>query len=905
VELGRDVALKRIQDRHAGDTESRRRFLLEAEVTSRLEHPGVVPVYGLVEGPDGLPCYAMRLVAGESLQEAIRRFHAVSGPGCEPGRRRLELRELLGRFLAVCNTVAYAHSRGILHRDLKPANVMLGKYGETLVVDWGLAKPFDRDRAGVEETTLAPTTGEGEEGTQLGQVVGTPPFMSPEQAAGRWDAVGPASDVYSLGATLYALLTGEAPYRGTPREILDRVQRGEFSPPRQQNRAVPPALQAVCFKAMALRPEDRYATPLALAADVEHWLADEPVTAYPEPLGERLRRGARRHRGAVTAGVALLLTVVAALGLGILLLSREQAETEDQRRQAEQARNLAQRKEVAAREAERRATDQRNLAVKTLKASLLLHIEMAESAAPQTMNPDTERLLASVEFDLSSRPARAEYQGALGIAETLRTTDPQHARVYYELGLCLQRLRDLSTAGQRSQQEPIAATQEFLRETSKLRRLLAGAGIADLPAHRRLAASYELCLLSSFLHTDLPIDVPGGWSLHNPRHLNAYREAVGEAVKQRQALIQADPGDAQSLRALAGLLEGAARREQQGYHIREARVFLAQGLEMRQRLARLGDKAAGTREQQTLREKWLSSELAACDAVLRVVDDIEFALAQPRQTAISLLEARVILLAQAGRHQDASATTDKLLQLAPKGNPLRRFNLACCHALCASAMAQGKGPDRLSRDQRKLFDSHGDRAVQLLAEMAKDGLLDYSSFLLPRLRADPLLSAVRHRDDFRAVLREADRQSKGVAGYLNSLRGQPKELVARSLGEYAVWMAKAGSHSQAREAAEKLLELDSKDPGHIYQVACVYGRCIGAVASGEAVVKLTEAEARAAREQYAARAGTLLAQLHQAGYFRAGPARARLLNDPVLQPLRDRDDFRALLRQIETDSPAP
>src|SRR3984957_7082547 len=139
-ELQREVALKRIQARHHHHEESRRRFLLEAEITGRLEHPGVVPVYGLGQDADGQPCYAMRFIEGETFQEAIRRFHAEDRAGRNPGERSLALRGLLTRFLAVCNTIAYAHSRGILHRDLKPGNIMLGRFGETLVVDWGLAR---------------------------------------------------------------------------------------------------------------------------------------------------------------------------------------------------------------------------------------------------------------------------------------------------------------------------------------------------------------------------------------------------------------------------------------------------------------------------------------------------------------------------------------------------------------------------------------------------------------------------------------------------------------------------------------------------------------------------------------------------------------------------------------------
>src|SRR5262249_45519604 len=147
------------------------------------------------------------------------------------------LRELLNRLISVCNTVAYAHSRGILHRDLKPGNVMLGKYDETLVVDWGLAKAFDRDEAArsVGEETLTPSSGSGSgsDAPTMG-VVGTPAYMSPEQAEAQWDLVGPASDIFSLGAVLYAILAGQAPYQGrTIGEVLEKVKRCEFPRPSQ------------------------------------------------------------------------------------------------------------------------------------------------------------------------------------------------------------------------------------------------------------------------------------------------------------------------------------------------------------------------------------------------------------------------------------------------------------------------------------------------------------------------------------------------------------------------------------------------------------------------------------------------------------------------------------------------
>jgi tetratricopeptide (TPR) repeat protein/tRNA A-37 threonylcarbamoyl transferase component Bud32 len=311
-ELRRDVALKQIKEELANNPACRREFLREAEITGKLEHPGVVPIYGLVHGPDGNPAYAMRFIEGESLRDAIRKFYEADRGKRDPGERTLALRQLLSRFIAVCNTVAFAHNRGVIHRDLKPANIMLGKYGETLVVDWGLARPFDRtetERASGEATLRhTPRDGDAPDATRLGEIKGTPSYMSPEQAEGMWESVGPASDIYSLGATLYELLTGAAPVRGRDsREIILKVRRGEVPPPRAIKPNVPKPLEAICLKAMALTPADRYLKADDLAKDLETWLADEPVVAYRESWLVRQRRFTRRHRLLVASLTAAVL----------------------------------------------------------------------------------------------------------------------------------------------------------------------------------------------------------------------------------------------------------------------------------------------------------------------------------------------------------------------------------------------------------------------------------------------------------------------------------------------------------------------------------------------------------------------------------------------------------------------
>jgi tetratricopeptide (TPR) repeat protein/tRNA A-37 threonylcarbamoyl transferase component Bud32 len=311
TELHREVALKQILDAHADDEVSRRRFLVEAEITGGLEHPGIVPVYGLGTYADGRPYYAMRFIRGDSLKEAIDRFHTDAVLQKHPGERSLELRKLLRRFTDVCNAIDYAHSCGVLHRDIKPGNVIVGKHGETLVVDWGLAKATGKTDPGSGERTLRPASASGSAETMPGSALGTPAYMSPEQAEGDLEHLGPRSDVYCLGATLYCLLTGRPPLEGDAVDVIPRVQCGDFLPPHAIDPSIDRALEAVCLKAMAFRPQDRHGSCRALAEDIERWMADEPVSAWREPFTRRARRWARRNRTAVAAAV-----VAGVVGLG-------------------------------------------------------------------------------------------------------------------------------------------------------------------------------------------------------------------------------------------------------------------------------------------------------------------------------------------------------------------------------------------------------------------------------------------------------------------------------------------------------------------------------------------------------------------------------------------------------------
>jgi len=270
ADLGRDIALKELRPEMAESAALRARFLREARITGQLEHPGIVPVYELGRQPDNQqPFYTMRLVKGRTLTEAAHSYHEKRLGGQADS---LQLLALLNAFVTVCNTIAYAHSRGIVHRDLKGQNVVLGDFGEVVVLDWGLAKLVDRPDEEQDTPPILPDRSREADLTLQGQTVGTPAYMAPEQAAGRLGLIDHRTDVYGLGALLYEILTGQPPFKGSDtHEVLRRVLEEAPVPPRQLWEAVPPRLEMACLRAMAKKPKDRYFGATELAQEVETW----------------------------------------------------------------------------------------------------------------------------------------------------------------------------------------------------------------------------------------------------------------------------------------------------------------------------------------------------------------------------------------------------------------------------------------------------------------------------------------------------------------------------------------------------------------------------------------------------------------------------------------------------------
>jgi serine/threonine protein kinase len=301
--LGRDVAIKELRAEGATDRASAR-FVREARLTGQLEHPGVVPVYELGRDPQtGRPFYAMRFVRGRTLTEVAAAFHAARRPGWhEP----MDLVRLLAAFVSICNTVSYAHSHGIVHRDLKGENVILGEFGEVIVLDWGLAKRLDGSEEDAGADDPAPVADPAAGRTVMGQVVGTPGYMAPEQAQGRPDLVGPHTDVFGLGAILYEILTGGPPFAGaTIQEVLVKTLHGEPAPPRAAWPEAPPGLEAACLRALARSPADRHPTAAALGQEVQGWQDRQRRLAEDE-----LRQAFDRMNRQQAALVALTRTEV-------------------------------------------------------------------------------------------------------------------------------------------------------------------------------------------------------------------------------------------------------------------------------------------------------------------------------------------------------------------------------------------------------------------------------------------------------------------------------------------------------------------------------------------------------------------------------------------------------------------
>jgi serine/threonine protein kinase len=318
--LNRTVALKMILSGAIAAPEDVKRFYTEAEAAASLEHPNIVPIYEIGEH-EGQHFFSMALVDGKSLAEPLK-----DGP--------LGAKEAAAIMAKVADAIDYAHSKGVIHRDIKPANILIDPKGDPKITDFGLARIDEGD------SIL----------TRTGLILGTPSFMPPEQASGKVRDIGPASDVYSIGATLYCLITGQPAFQGSsPLETLNMVLNEPPKDPRRYVPSIPRDLQTICLKCLEKRPQDRYPSAGAVSRDLSHFLSGEPITARPPSPVMKLRYWLKKHPKVLSRSFALAAALVV-IGLGSLWIQAERARegSEAQRMMAEKARDEAARQQAIA-----------------------------------------------------------------------------------------------------------------------------------------------------------------------------------------------------------------------------------------------------------------------------------------------------------------------------------------------------------------------------------------------------------------------------------------------------------------------------------------------------------------------------------------------------------------------------
>ncbi|MEQ1905850.1 MAG: protein kinase [Pirellulaceae bacterium] len=433
--LNRRVAIKFPKLQRLSN-DQRARFEREARVTSRLDHPGIVPVHSLKQDDPNRPCYVMRFVEGPTLHQTILELHKKAG---ETRSRNffyaIEFRHLLQNLISLNNIVAYAHGQGVIHRDIKPGNVILGTFGETLLLDWGLAKVI-----GESEEILTTQPPEQKDHSPLetlhGQVMGTPAFSSPEQLLGQTDRVDQRSDIYSLGVTLYFLLTGKYPIEsGSLSQQIESAVRGKFAPPRAIFPSIPTALQAICQRAMATDSSARYQTVPEMTADLECFLAGDAVSVLADPLHRRIGRTLRRRPGIFAAMIATTLVAILAGWIGSALLNQKNRELV----------RANDRLKVAAMESQL-ANGQTLLALRTMVDDVVVR-DLSEGVLP---DPEERRFLEQV---LNQYEALAGIQGNTPSSVAIRAEGlGQAGRIFLRLAdesEALTKLRESASQFQR------------------------------------------------------------------------------------------------------------------------------------------------------------------------------------------------------------------------------------------------------------------------------------------------------------------------------------------------------------------------------------------------------------------------------------------------------------------------
>ncbi len=772
--LDREVALKELSPTKAVEPSAQARFVDEARVTGQLQHPGIVPVYELSTNLlDQRPFYTMRFLKGKTLTEAVEEYHKHRLAGKSSA---LELRELLNAFVAVCQVIAYAHSRGVLHRDLKGQNIVLGDFGEVMVIDWGLAKVIGDD--GSARTAAKPPAGSdltgllrdsSRERTLEGSVLGTPAYMSPEQAQGRLEDIDKRTDVYGLGAILYYLLTGEAPFAGTTAsQILARVIHEQPVPPRRHVATVAPELEAICLKCLSKQPADRYLSASDLASDIRNYLADVPVTAYQEPWTRRTRRWLGRHRTLATASAATLLVATMCLAVAAVLLG---AANDREAR----ARTLAEANFQTAREAVDRFFKQ-------------------VGDDPRLKAHGLERLRQDL-----LKQAQSYYEKFVQSPSTSPSVEAERAFTYLQLA------RITAELGQTAEAIPLALkTREIFaslsRDHPRVSAYRAGMAKAEVSlGNVYLASNSAPEARKSFENADanwerLVRENPSSSEFRFQRIVTLNRLAkvvalIDQAAEEGGKILELSlklaeqleaeaPGQSeyQNEKAETLLLLGFSRVKT---NFDEARTMLESALKIREKLA---DEHPDEPQYQSnlvdtcvfIAVSYSNARVSErVDEVFNLVRPVSQKLAREHPDVAVFLENDALITtvyatsrAIRGDHEGAKALAEEAVARNP------RSGMTALYAACVYSVAseQCRRDEKQSPAERsRLAEASVKRAMDLLNKARETGLFQLSNFR-EGLETDPDLAPLRARDEFKNF--QAELNSEAEAGRAKSERPQ-------------------------------------------------------------------------------------------------------------------------------------
>jgi tetratricopeptide (TPR) repeat protein len=913
VGLKRLVALKMISGADPSNPEQRARFRTEAEAVARLQHPHIVQIYEIGEH-DGLPYYSMELVGGGSLDQVL-----AGTP--QPVRPAAQLIETLARAIHA------AHEKGIIHRDLKPANVLLApafgggagtgasesppKSGPNWVpkiTDFGLAKCVGSTPGGH---------------TRTGQVLGSPSYMAPEQAAGRTRAIGPATDVYSLGTVLYELIVGRPPFQGTTvLETLEQVRSQEPVPPRRLLPTVPRDLETICLKCLEKEPVRRYASAAVLAEDLRRFQAGEPIRARPAGQFERGLKWARRRPAVAALTGALAAAVVGLLGLGVWsYVSIRQAlkAKEVERQNAVRARGEAEghRREATARkqEAEQQgrqalgdrdtARKERDQARKFLAIACLavdrFHTVVGRDALFHQPNMEGLRrrfLGAALNF---YEQLVKERSGDADIQEEQAKAYMRYAQVTAQIGSVPKALtlaqegRDIFV--RLHQQHP--GRRDFAHDLSR-----AQAQIADLlcdlarPEEGKAAYAQSITILEQ-LTLQHPTERDYQDSLASSHHnlglllFTTAQSAEAEKAYRKALLIKEklatpEPFVARYHRSLALTQVELACLYQSTGRAKEARSLCRRGLRTYQRLA--GREPANTRYQLDLGRTYI-----ALGGVCRNAD-------RPEEARTAYLDARAVFTRLVAAHK---AVTEY-----HRGLAISHHNLAEVYQQAEDLDKAAEGFRKARLEFGKLFLDHPavtefgvllagstEGLASVLRDMGQveDSLPHYTRAIEIMEKIFPKEAGNRrtryvvwkcHANRAEA-LSLLGRHAEALKDLEQALRVGPAMLRNDTRLQQAVKLARQGKRQQAAAAADALVQQGSLAPYFLYGLACVHGRC----------AELPGPEAAA----HADRAMHFLAKARAAGFF-ANPARLKhLKKDPDLKAVRARVDYMDLVAGLEKE----